>query len=346
MTNISTSKLELHTPDKLNKLDKIDCRILFELKKNSRIPETALAKLIRRSKESVRYRIKQLTTNGYITGFTIWMDPAKLGYQSAKIYVELSNRPKRKTEFIDYVKNEERVFWLGIADGAWNAGITYFVKNNKEFFDLKNELFSKFRDLILESKTAVLVSASYGEMKFLHQSETPLQTIFENVENNTLDETEQHILKQLFKNSRTTLVDLAKICNTTIDIVRNRMRRLEAKGIISRYTINIDFKKLGMEFYKTFLYFRNITKKDEMKLFEYSRKHPNILHLMKQISPWDVELEIMCKNYSEYSDIISEITQEFSDVINKVETAIMSEDHVFPGKQLNAAISQKTEAKS
>jgi hypothetical protein len=56
--------------------------------------------------------------------------------------------------------------------------------------------------------------------------------------------------------------------------------------------------------------------------------------VVKQISPWDIELEIMCESYHEYNEIISRLTREFSEIINKVETAIMGEDYVFPSEKL------------
>ena len=120
------------------KLDNIDRRILFELDRNSRIPETKLAKIIRKSKESVRYRIKKLKEEKIILGFTTWIDPVKLGFHSTKIYLKLTNVPDKKKEFIEYVKSDKRLFWLGIAEGKWNAGLTFFVRDNEEFFTLKN----------------------------------------------------------------------------------------------------------------------------------------------------------------------------------------------------------------
>ena len=43
-------------------IDNIDKRILFELDKNSRIPDVQLAKRVGKSKEAVRYRIKKLVS--------------------------------------------------------------------------------------------------------------------------------------------------------------------------------------------------------------------------------------------------------------------------------------------
>lgn len=316
------------------KLDKIDKRILFELDRNARIPETKLAKIVGRSKESIRYRMKQLQEKDIIHGFTTWIDPTKLGYQSAKIYLALANKPPEKQKFIEYVKKDKRLLWLGIAEGAWNAGLTFFVKSNLEFFDLKNDLFSRFKDLILESHTAALVNVNIHDKTFLYPSEGKWHILFDHLENYQLEEIEKNILKELFLNARINIVDIARKHHSTVDIIRNRVKRLEERKIIFRYTLRLNFNKLGYEFYKTFLYFKNLTKPDEQKLMEYTRRNHHIIHLIKQISPWDIELESMCENYQEYNSMIGELTREFSTIIQKVETAIMSEDYVFPAQKM------------
>lgn len=316
------------------KLDKIDRRILFELDKNARIPETTLAKLVKRSKESVRYRIRKLQDDGIIRGFTIWIDPTKLGFITSKIYLNLANRPEQKKEFVDYVKRDKRLFWLGIAEGAWNAGLTYFVKDNREFFDLKNQIFSRFKDLILESYTGMIVNVNACDKTFLYDAETNWKTMFDVPEMNALDDIEKKILKELFLNSRINVTEIARKHNSTVDIVRNRVKRLEESKVIFRYLVKIDFNKLGYEFYKTFIYFKRLTKEDEARLMEYTRNVPNIIQLIKQISPWDIELETMCGSYTQYNEIISGLTNEFSDIISKVETAIMGEDYLFPAEKM------------
>lgn len=316
------------------KIDAIDRRILFELDKNARIPDTQLARLVRKSKESVRYRINKLKEANIILGFTIWIDPVKLGYQTAKIYLSLANIPEKKKKFIEHVKQDKRLFWLGIAEGAWNAGLTYFVKSNEEFFNLKNDLFTKFKDLILESHTASLVSVHYHDRTFFHQTKTSWKTLFHETSDFSPDEISIKILNALFQNAKENIAAIAHDNNTTVDIIRSRIKKLEQEKIISRYVAVLNYQKLGYEFYKTFLYFKNLNEQDLQSLMNYCESNPNIIHLVKQISPWDIELEIMCQSYEEYNSIISQLTERFSNIINKVETAIMSEDHIFPAKKM------------
>ncbi|MFA6073112.1 MAG: Lrp/AsnC family transcriptional regulator [Candidatus Woesearchaeota archaeon] len=318
----------------MKKLDKINKRILFELDKNARIPETQLAKLVGKSKESIRYRIKKLEEEQIIQGFSIWIDPVRIGYKPAKFYLNIANIPSKRKELIDFVKKDKRLFWLGLAEGAWNIGLTFFVKSNKEFFELKKEIQSKFGELILEINTAAPVGVYVCDRTFLHQTTAEWKCIFGEEETHQIDDLDKQILKELFKNSRVSVVEIARNHNSTIDLVRNHMKKLEQKNIIFRYKVITNHNLLGYEFFKTFLYFNNLTKEDEIKLMEYAKQEPKIVHFLKQISSWDIELEIMCESYLEYNEIIQKLTEEFAKSIRKVETAIMSEDYVFPAEKM------------
>jgi len=315
-------------------LDRTDLRILYELNKNSRIPDTKLAKLLKKSKESIRYRIKRLRAENILNGFTIWVDPIKLGYTTRKIYLSLSNVPTLKEEFKKFVIKDNRLFWLGFADGAWDAGLTYFVKNNKEFYDIKNELLSKFNELITEVHTAEVVEIKKKPCTFLFKEDCQYITLLDVVKTEIIDELDIKIINALFKDARTTLVELARLSETTIDILRNRIKKLISKRIIVDYNALIDFEKIGYNFFKSFLYFKKINKQDELKLLEYCRVQQNIIYVLKQISPWDIELEIFCKSYQEYNLLINNLKKEFSDIIRKVDTAIINENYVFPAGEI------------
>ncbi len=318
----------------MHNLDIVDKRILFELDRDARVADTTLAKLTKKSKEAVRYRIRKMEKAGIITGYSTWIDPTNLGYESAKIYLTLANRPLRKKESRECLLRDKRLFWLGFAEGAWNVGLTFFVKSQKEFYELKNNLFASFNDLILENHTASLIEVNVCDKTFLYNASTQWKSVFAFNGAYKPDEIEKQILKELFKNSSMNIVDIAIKHNSTVDIIRHRMKKLIQLHVISRFMTVIDYTKLGYALYKTFLYFKRFSKEDEQKLMNYCVGEPNIIHLIKQISPWDVELEIMCESYQKYSETISRLTERFSDIIAKVETAIISEDYVFPAKQM------------
>lgn len=60
-----------------------------------------------------------------------------------------------------------------------------------------------------------------------------------------LDETDKKILRELSANSRQSMRELAKKVNLSAPSVTERVRKMESEGIISEYTISIDYGKIG-----------------------------------------------------------------------------------------------------
>jgi Lrp/AsnC family leucine-responsive transcriptional regulator len=317
-------------------LDKTDLRILYELDLNCRIAETRLAKIVGKSKEAVRYRIKNLNQAGIIKGYSMFFDVAKLGFEGYKIYLKV-REVELKQKFVQELKSRPDIFWLSMGDGAWDIAVTFLSKNITEFYNKKNELYSKYKDLVLLETDASLVEGMIFPKKFLLGGEENLQAkpafLLSNSPEIGVDLLERRLLGLLLKNSRAKLVELAEMCDTSIEVVRNRIKRMEEKGIIQRYSAELDYRKLGMEFYKAFLYTQGLTAKIEKRIYEMARKHPNVLTYIKTIAPWSIELEIMAENYAHYNKIINQIRCEFSDVLTNVESANMATWHEFPAKQ-------------
>lgn len=314
-------------------LDASDRKVLHALHMDARVPETTLAKRLRLSREVIHYRIRQLTARGIIPVYRTWIDLSKLGYHNYKLYLKMSGDQKRRGEFFDHIRSRDDVFWLGVADGAWDVGVTFFAKSKEDFFDKKNELFSRFCDIIIDKKTGLLVDIWVYPFKFLIGEEGEPRTLFGKVEKNEVDETDRRVLAALMHDARAKSVDLANASGTTVDIFRNRMKRLEEKGIIGWYAAAIDHTKLGMEFYKTFLYFDNLGKKEEGKLLEFCKTQPNIVHIVRLVGPWEIELEIMVENYAAYNKIMHELRALFPHELRNIESAVMSEDYVFPARK-------------
>lgn len=319
---------------KIIQLDEIDRRILFELERNARIPDIKLAKIVKKSKDAVRYRIKRLESEGIITGYKTWIDMAKLGFKSATIYLTLLNIPKKKEKLIEFIRDNPRSYWIGVAEGAWNIGITYWVKSNEELFSMKHELISKFRDIVLEVKVTNLVGVSVHEKNFLVDEHTKLTSFTEKVEEIEIDEMSKNILKKIYWNATENIAALAYNFNTTIDIVRNRIKKMEENGIIIRYTAVIDYQKIGYEFHKALVYLKNFDSDLLKDLNSYVRDSKVIINMIRQIAPWDFELVLFTRNFSEYDLAIGEFTKIFASHVQKIESATMSADIIFPCNKL------------
>lgn len=83
----------------MNDLDKFDRAIISELQKNSRISVTSLATKVGLSKTPCKIRMDRLEKQGYILGFNILVDRAKLGESHvAFVQITLSDTKTKSLE--------------------------------------------------------------------------------------------------------------------------------------------------------------------------------------------------------------------------------------------------------
>ena len=310
-------------------LDLINRKILYELDKNCRISDNQLAKKVNLSRESIRNRIKKLQKEGIIQGFITSINPSKFGYMFFKLYFQLANNPKERERFYEYFKKIPGLYWFGGNDGVWDFHSTIYSKNVKEFNDIKNRIYTEFRNLIIKRDVGVLVNVRQYTKRYLHEKfkEISEPAIFaDDIVDNKLDELDKKILNNLAQNARIGLVELSKKTKSTVDIVRNRIRKMEEKKIILQYRIAVDHTKLGYDMFKAFIYFNNLSEQDEKRLFEYAKHNNKILYLIRQLSAWDIELEVMAESYEEFSRLMDDIRLKFVDSLRNYEFVLMRED--------------------
>jgi DNA-binding Lrp family transcriptional regulator len=312
-------------------LDLIDRKILSELDKNCRISNNQLGKIINKSRETVKYRIAQLEKKGIITGYITSINPAKLGYYMFKVYLKLENIPKEKKLFFEELKKNKNIYWLGISDGAFDCVIAILSKSVPEYYSDINNLLSKWEHLIVSKVMGTMVDfKQYHKKFFLNETDSEVNISGGDIIQNKIDELDHHILRILANDARVSLVALAKKTNSTIDIIRTRVKQLELKGIILTYRISIDFNKLGLGFFKLFIYFRKISKEDEKKLSEWLKIHPNSAYYIRSLAPWEMEPEFYVESYQEFNQIVNDLREEFPHAIRNCEHLIFNYETWMP----------------
>lgn len=311
------------------KLDRVDRKILAELDKNCRIPTTVLAKKVMKSRQAVEYRINQLVRRGIITSFNASFNPHKMGYKLHKVYLKLRNIPEEKQALFSYLRSSGIVYWMGECSGTWDLIFGVFAKSDYEFFELKNDMISRFNRIIVGEEGGILVDVKqYPKMYFTNEICVP--TLFAgDIVNNELDGLDYAILGEIVNNARVPINELAQKVGSTPTIVRGRLRKLEEKEIIIQYRIGIDLNKLGLELYKAIIRLDRYTKEDERKMLEYVSRIPNIHYFIRNL--WQLEPEIVVSSYQEYYQIMENLKKEFPFVIRTMDSVLMITDEWTPG---------------
>ena len=321
----------------VEKLDLIDRKILLELDKNCRTPEKQIAKVVGRSREAVKYRIQQLEKKGIIDGYLTTINPSKFGYHLFKIFLQVENKEEERQKLITYLKTKEQIYWIGLAEGNWDMIFATYAKNQVEFFEIKNDILTKFNNIIIKMATGELVDVHQYLKHFLLPQHFKSVKEWEKTliwggitENNEIDKLDKQIIQILSNNARIPITELSKKVNSTQSIVRSRIKHLEELNIIQAYRISLDLNKLGLEFYKAIIYLKQLPSHRKAAFYEYVKNHPKIIYFIRTFTPWEIELEFVVESYLEFNEIIRELRSQFADVIKNYELVIMYWESWFP----------------
>lgn len=308
-------------------LDKIDRKMLFELDKNCRISDTQLAKKIGRSREATKYRIQQLLKKGVLEKFITSINPAKFGITYYKIFLQLENIPEEKEKLYRFATNHKKVAWHGVCSGTWDHIIGISAKSPLEFDEIKNEICSKFKNLIIKKEIGVMVETKQFLKKYLIKDNSEPESFAGEIVYNELDATDEKILSILANDARIPIVSLASKVGSSIKKVITRIEKLQEKGIILSYRISMDLQKIGLESFKVLLYFRSINKEEEGRLLQYLRNLDQSAYYIKMIAPWDAELELIVSSYQELNEIIDKLRREFQGTIRNHEIVNIAKEN-------------------
>jgi DNA-binding Lrp family transcriptional regulator len=114
----------------LEKLDRIDIKILYELQKNGRISNVDLSERVHLSPSPCLSRVKRLQTAGYITGYAALVDVAKLG-ETLTVFTEITLRNHRSTDFgrfLDGVRPVEEIMECHMMSGGYDFLLKFVAR--------------------------------------------------------------------------------------------------------------------------------------------------------------------------------------------------------------------------
>ncbi|MEK6857280.1 MAG: Lrp/AsnC family transcriptional regulator, partial [Nanoarchaeota archaeon] len=111
-------------------LDLLDKKILFELSKNARLSQSAMAKNIGSSRDTVNYRIANLKKSGVLQAYRTLIDINKFGYLNFHVFLQL--KQPTKEAFAELIKKlKEYVFLRAIIqfNGKYDLELALVAKD-------------------------------------------------------------------------------------------------------------------------------------------------------------------------------------------------------------------------
>lgn len=280
------------------KLDFLSENIVYLLSLDSRQTVSSLAETLGVNRKIVENRVKKLFGNGFVKHLTVTNEKNRTRFTLLVKLKEVNE------ETIEKLKKFENLIKLKETLGAYDLSILFDAYSLDDF----NKTVSHVTNLLHNSMITYEVlphdfEDTLGYKSFCHNPELfkhylPLQSV--KIE---LSQDEQLVLSIIKKQTNASLKEIARQTKKGYAKVKEILTRLEQNQIV-RYTIDPDYKKLGLEFHNMFVKI----KLGQKEAFEkFLQTYPRI-HWMKRCSgKWDYCLSITAQDMNEFVEITKDI---------------------------------------
>ncbi|MGP1559165.1 MAG: Lrp/AsnC family transcriptional regulator [Prevotella intermedia] len=122
----------------MDKIDKLDRKILSILSQNARIPFKDVAAECGVSRAAIHQRVQHLIENGVIVGSGFHVNPKSLGYTTCT-YVGLNlERGSMYRDVVERISTIPEVIECHFTTGSYTMLVKLFAKDNEQLMDLLN----------------------------------------------------------------------------------------------------------------------------------------------------------------------------------------------------------------
>lgn len=121
-----------------------------------------------------------------------------------------------------------------------------------------------------------------------------------------MDAIDVKIIECLKSNSRENASVIGGKVNMSVSAVIERIKKLEAYGIIKQYTVVLDVAKLGMDL-TAFIFVSTEHPKFNVMLSDFAAKHPQIIEIHRIIGDFDFLIKVCVSGNKGLQQLIDEI---------------------------------------
>jgi len=279
---------------------------------NSREHVSSISKKIRLRRENTNYRISRMIREGFIRDFNTIFNEKLLKLDHYGIFFQLMNlNPENEKNIIKYLESNPYVTWVGISAGKWTIVADIIIPKNKDLDNVIKNILEKLKNYVDEYVISKLHEIEYYDYKLIVSKgeDNKKEDIKEDI---ILDKTDWKIIELLNKNSRINYVDISEKTKLTPNAINNRIKNLEKNKVINKYTISLNWKKFGYEWYGLQFKINKFDQDFQEKIKNYLRNHPNISFFYKYIGgPWDYDIGVTVKNSNELREFINKFRFNF-----------------------------------
>ncbi|MFA5106593.1 MAG: winged helix-turn-helix transcriptional regulator [Candidatus Micrarchaeia archaeon] len=309
-------------------LDALDRKIMYELDLNARASASALAKRLRRSKETINFRLNRLVRQGWIKGFYTVFNTSALGLFYVKAYLKFKDAaPKKESEIFSYMSGQSHVAYLASLEGRYDAVALVMVRSMAQADGFFSAFMKRYGAYVQEKDVCVFLATHRLNQKFLYAGGKSADWTYPyELGGKRLDKEDMGILESIQSNARLPIIGIAKAAGITPASAKYRLKRLEKEGIILAYVTSPNFDMLGLQFAQINISLNDPSaRKEIMAYFDSTNK---CLFAIEMLGKYDVLAEVHVQSQQELREIIAKFKERFVGKYNDYDVSTITKEYV------------------
>jgi DNA-binding Lrp family transcriptional regulator len=313
-------------------LDLLDRKILYELDLDSRMAFKELGKKVGVAKETAAFRVKRLQAKGYIKNFITTIHTSNLNRFYYKLFYKFhKTTPEIDGQIIDFIKNYKSTAYFASLEGRYDIVFLILAKDMQDLQRFLTPFRERFGDYVLEQEILTLTSTHRFNFRFFLPKKDLLHTKYpEQLVESSIDDLDLAVIESLAKDSRISLVDLAGRTKTDPNVIKYRMKKLYAAGILGTHVLDINFGKFGLEHIQ--IDYSLASSGVVPKMIASVASMPQSTFATVTLGKYDLAVEFVVESMEELRGIINSIKQAYAPEIINHDIFILQEHGInwFP----------------
>ncbi|MAG61033.1 hypothetical protein CL619_04560 [archaeon] len=315
------------------KLDNKDKKLLYYLSQNCRMSDTKLSKLIKLSKNAIKYRKQRLQEQGIIKHYTATVNLGSIGHHTFCLLLRFNDNIESHEKIKEYFKDHPHVDWAITLSGQWDIFAEFIAKDLNHFHRLikgvlkhLSSSLNKYQTFFSEDTLRVdhLPAAIYNNLEL---EQIPQLKRVRKIHN--INKTDKKILAYMTKHSNKTFVEVARDLNLTFEIVRYRLKLLEEQATVIKYFPEIDLQRIGFTEYLFSISLKNIDQKIMEKLRRHLRHNPYITYAFVDIASFQILFMTAFEDNKSVDNFSRNLRKEYGTIIQEQDYHLVQEQLKF-----------------
>lgn len=309
-----------------------DREILCALSLNGRISVSKLARQVNLSKQVVSYRLRMMEDKQVIRRYYSITNIYELGKIHYRVFIKYRDmNSAAEKELCDYLVQHLEVAWVLLLDGDFDLFFVVWADDIVQFERVYDEIMGRFGAYFGEKYFSIATRIEYLPYRFISPKDDELCRFRSVVcgggmAHHRLDELEKKVLLALNHEGRINYTELAKTCGASQQVVKNKIKSLEERGILIGYNVKIDHSLLGYTYRKVLLKLNDTSRSPLEELSTYLRERVSVIYLLKTIGTYDFEFELMTRTGEEFYGLLRELRQDFAGNIREYSVVTMNDE--------------------